>query len=80
MLFEAVKKAGSVDPQKVKAAMEGLTFDSITGPVTVGPDHQLIRSAYVGKVVENGDGLAFDVVKEVPGSEIRPQPDAACSF
>jgi branched-chain amino acid transport system substrate-binding protein len=80
MLFEAVRKANSVEPAKVKAALAGLSFDSITGPVKVGPDHQLIRPAYVAKVVKQGDGLAFEVVKEVPGSELRPTPNPECKL
>jgi ABC-type branched-subunit amino acid transport system substrate-binding protein len=80
MLFAAVKKAGSVEPEKVKAALDGLTFDSIAGRVKVGPDHQLIRPAYVAKVVKKGDGLAFEVVKEVPGSELRPTPNRDCKL
>jgi len=80
LLFEAVQKAGSVDPQKVKAAMAGLRFDSIVGPVSVGRDHQLVRPAYVAKVVKQGSGLGFEVVKTVPGEELRPQPSPDCKL
>jgi ABC-type branched-subunit amino acid transport system substrate-binding protein len=81
LLFQAVQKAGSVDPQKVKAAMNGLGFDSIVGPVKVGRDHQLIRPAYVAKVVKApSGGLAFDVVKTVPGLQLRPQPSPDCKL
>jgi branched-chain amino acid transport system substrate-binding protein len=80
MLFEAVRKSGSVEPEKVRAALDGLSFDSIAGPVKVGPDHQLVRPAYVAKVVRQGDGLAFQVVKEVPGSELRPTPNPDCKL
>jgi branched-chain amino acid transport system substrate-binding protein len=80
LLFEAVQKAGSVDPQKVKAAMAGLRFDSIVGPVSVGRDHQLIRPAYVAKVVKQGSGLGFEVVKTVSGQELRPQPSPDCKL
>ena len=79
MLFEAVKQSGSVDPNEVKATLNGLQFDSFAGPVTVGPDHQLVRPAYVGQVVKQDDGkLAFDVVAEVPGAEAHPKPDPTC--
>jgi branched-chain amino acid transport system substrate-binding protein len=80
MLFKAVRKAGSIDPQKVKAALNGLHFDSLVGPVSVGRDHQLIRPAYVAKVVKGPDGLAFEVVKTVPGQELRPQPSPDCKL
>jgi ABC-type branched-subunit amino acid transport system substrate-binding protein len=78
VLFQAVKKADSVDPAKVKAAMNGLSFDSIAGQVTMGKDHQLVRPSYVGQVVEDGDALGWKVVAEADGSKTRPAPDAAC--
>jgi ABC-type branched-subunit amino acid transport system substrate-binding protein len=77
-LFEAVKKAGSVDPAKVKAAMNGLSFDSIAGQVTMGKDHQLVRPSYVGQVVEDGEALGWDIVAQADGAQTRPSPDPAC--
>jgi ABC-type branched-subunit amino acid transport system substrate-binding protein len=78
LLFAAVKKAKSVDPAKVKAVMNGLSFDSIAGQVTMGKDHQLLRPSYVGQVVEDGDALGWKVVGEADGSKTRPSPDPAC--
>jgi branched-chain amino acid transport system substrate-binding protein len=78
LLFAAVKKAGSTDPAKVKAAMNGLTFDSIAGQVTMGKDHQLVRPSYVGQVVEDGGQMGWKVIAEADGSKTRPSPDPAC--
>src|SRR3954465_132332 len=78
MLFEGVRKAHSVDPQKVKAALDGLSFDSFAGRVNVAKDHQLVRPAYVGKVVEKSGGVGFEVVANVPGAKSHPTPDPAC--
>ena len=78
LLFAAVKKAGSVDPAKVKAAMNGLSFDSIAGPVTMGKDHQLVRPSYVGQVVDKSGQLGWKIVAEADGSKTRPSPDPAC--
>jgi len=78
MLFEAVKKAKSVDPEKVKAALPGLSFESIEGPVTVGTDGQLVRPSHVGQVVKKGSGLAWKVVATAPGDVTQPEPDPAC--
>jgi branched-chain amino acid transport system substrate-binding protein len=78
MLFEAVQKSNSVDPAKVKTALSGLSFDSFAGPVHVAADHQLVRPAYVGKVVEKGGALGYEVVAEVPGAKSHPTPDPAC--
>jgi ABC-type branched-subunit amino acid transport system substrate-binding protein len=77
-LFEAVKKADSVDPAKVKAAMNGLSFDSIAGQVTMGKDHQLVRPSYIGQVVKDGDALGWKIVAEADGAKTRPTPDPAC--
>jgi branched-chain amino acid transport system substrate-binding protein len=78
MLFDAVRKAKSVDPQKVRAALDNLSFESFAGRVTIGADHQLVRPSYVGKVVKKGDGLGFDIVAAVPGTGNHPAPDPAC--
>jgi ABC-type branched-subunit amino acid transport system substrate-binding protein len=78
LLFAAIKKAGSVDPTKVKAAMNGLSFDSIAGQVTMGKDHQLVRPSYVGQVVKDGGALSWKIVAEADGSKTRPTPDPAC--
>jgi ABC-type branched-subunit amino acid transport system substrate-binding protein len=78
VLFQAVKKAKSVDPAKVKAAMNGLSFDSIAGQVTMGKDHQLVRPSYVGQVVDDGGQMSWKVIAEADGSKTRPAPDTAC--
>jgi branched-chain amino acid transport system substrate-binding protein len=78
MLFEAVKKAKSVDPAKVKAALPGLSFESIEGPVKVGTDGQLVRPSHVGQVVKKGSGLAWKVIATAPGDVTQPAPDPAC--
>ena len=70
--------AHSVDPQKVRAAMNGLSFDSIAGPVHMGADHQLVRPSYVGQVVKSGSGLAFKVIASATGDKTHPKPDPAC--
>jgi branched-chain amino acid transport system substrate-binding protein len=78
VLFQAVAKAKSVDPAKVKAVMNGLSFDSIVGNVTMGADHQLVRPSYVGQVVKSGDALGWKVVAAADGSKTQPSPNAAC--
>ena len=67
-------------PRRSRRRWPGCSFDSIVGPVSVGRDHQLIRPAYVAKVVKQGSGLGFEVVKTVPGQELRPQPSADCKL
>jgi ABC-type branched-subunit amino acid transport system substrate-binding protein len=81
MLFEAVKKAGSVDPAKVKEAMNGLAFDSIAGPVSMSSDGQLVRQSYLGQVVKKSNGvggLGWKVVASAAGDQTHPAPDPTC--
>ena len=46
--------------------MNGLSFDSIAGPVTVGKDHQLVRPATSARSSRDG-GLGWKVVAEAGG-------------
>jgi len=80
-LFAAIEKAGSTDPAKVARAIDGLTFDSIVGEVSVrGEDHQVLRDSYLGKVVKGDGGLAFEVLSNTEPSVTTPEPDPACKF
>lgn len=83
-LFEGIKKAKSDDPEKVKAALNDLSFDSIVGTVTMrGADHQMIRSSYLGKVVKDADGTAgmgWEVVNEGKGADIIGDVSPECKM
>lgn len=62
MLAAAIDKAGSTDSVKVARALEGMTFDSVVGPVRMrAEDHQLLLPQVVntiapvdGKTVRTG--------------------------
>lgn len=78
-LFEGIKKAGSIDPAKVRDALNNLSFDSIDGTVTMrGGDHQMIRPSYVGQVVKQDGALAFKTISSADGSVTAPAVDPAC--
>jgi branched-chain amino acid transport system substrate-binding protein len=80
-LFEAVRKAKSLDVEKVKAAMNTLSMDTIAGPLTMRPeDHQALRPTYVGQIVKDGDGLAWKIDQSVPPSETSPSPNPDCKL
>jgi branched-chain amino acid transport system substrate-binding protein len=50
-LAEGVKKAGSLDKEKVVAALEGLTIDAPRGKATLRKeDHQLFADYMVGEI------------------------------
>jgi urea transport system substrate-binding protein len=67
----AVEKAGSTDPEKVKAASGGITFDAPEGKVTIdGETQHIYKTARVGLIEPDGQ------IKEVwsSGSPIKPDP------
>ena len=61
-VYHVLKKAGSTDTEKLVDAMEGLSFDSIVGPITYRKiDHQSTMGAYVGKTaLKDGKGVMVD--------------------
>jgi ABC-type branched-subunit amino acid transport system substrate-binding protein len=80
-LFEAVRKAGSTEVARVKAAMDAMSLDTVVGKLQMrAADHQAVRDTFVGKVVKDGDGLGWDVVSTVPPSVSTPQADGACKL
>ena len=72
----ALKKAGSTDPEKIVAALSGLTFSSPFGGITFRPiDHQSTMGAYVGRTaVKDGKGVMVDW-RYADGKDYLP-PDA----
>jgi ABC-type branched-subunit amino acid transport system substrate-binding protein len=80
-LFEAVRKAKSIDPEKVKVAMNGLTMDTIAGPYTMrAEDHQALRATYVGQVTQDGDALGWKIGTTVTPDATSPQPNPECKM
>jgi len=68
---KAAEKAGSTDPEKVKEASKGLTYDAPEGLVTIDGDNQHIyKTARIGKL--RPDGL-IDTVSE-SDEPIKPDP------
>lgn len=45
-----IEKARSLDPDKVSAAMEGLSYQAPHGPIKFGPNHQATLNMYVTQV------------------------------
>jgi branched-chain amino acid transport system substrate-binding protein len=58
-VYHLLKKAGTTDTEKMVAAMEGLKFNSIIGPITFRKiDHQSTMGAYVGyTALKGGQGI-----------------------
>lgn len=80
-LFAGIDKADSIDPEKVRDALDGLTFDSIVGSVTMrADDHQLLRPSYLGRVVKGNGGDAFKIIATAKPAKTTPEADPACSL
>jgi urea transport system substrate-binding protein len=65
MWVEAVKKAGTTDPDKVIAAIVGVKVPNLTGGVSeMLPNHHITKPVLIGEIEANGQ---FDVVWKTPG-------------
>jgi branched-chain amino acid transport system substrate-binding protein len=54
IVVEAIKKAGSTDPEKIRDAISATKdFEGLTGKITIKPDGNAIKPMVVNKV-ENG--------------------------
>jgi len=80
VLFEGVKKSGSVKPADVAKALPGTTIDSIYGPVVMrAADNQLVLPNYVGraKVV---DGVLRPVIEQTFAPALMPAASPLCKL
>lgn len=75
-VYYLLKKAGSTDTEKMVDTMEGLTFDSIVGPITYRKiDHQSTMGAYVGyTALKDGKGIMVDW-KYADGKDYLPSDE-----
>ena len=65
MWVNAVKKAGTTDPDKVAKAMVGQKFPNLTGGIAeMLPNHHLTKPVLIGEIQGNGQ---FDIVWQTEG-------------
>ena len=77
-IFEAIRKAGSTDTDKMVAAFRGLTVETPIGPISYrAADGQSTMGAWVGMTrVDAKRGVGVMVNHEyVPGDKVLPSPD-----
>ncbi len=76
---EAVKKAGSVDTDKVIKAFEGMKWNGPTGTVTMrAQDHQLMQPMIVGQVVKKTKYYDHPYLKPlqiIPAEQLTYKPE-----
>jgi branched-chain amino acid transport system substrate-binding protein len=76
-IAEAVRKAGSTDPEKLIKAFRGLSVQTVFGPITFRAlDQQSTFGAFVGRLELKGDKGAMVNWRYVDGKDYMP-PDAA---
>lgn len=73
MLKKAIEKAGTTDAVPVAKALEGMTFESPTGTITMrAKDHQMLQPMYVSvldadaKYDAENSGVGFTTVAKIP--------------
>lgn len=73
MIVHAIKEGGGDDVAKMIASLEGYSFDSVKGKVTVrADDHALIQPMFQAKLVASGDSYAPELIKVVDADTVAP--------
>ncbi|MFO1025350.1 MAG: ABC transporter substrate-binding protein [Acetobacteraceae bacterium] len=69
-----IEKAGSIEAAKLRAALEGLTVNSIKGPITIRAcDHQAEQPGFVVKVEKDETGKPVPkVIATYPAAKVTP--------
>jgi len=71
MVRDVIEKAGSTDTEKLIAALEDMTFDTVIGPVTMrGLDNQSTHGAWVGETTVKGRQGAMKNWRYVDGATV----------
>jgi urea transport system substrate-binding protein len=73
---KAAEKAKSVDDNKVREALVGVSFDAPEGKVTVEPNHHLSKLVLIGEVQKNGMFKILEnkgIVKPVAWNQFVPE-------
>lgn len=83
LILDAAEKAGSTDPADVRAALEGMKYDGVTGPEEVRAfDHQVIKNYYLlqGKAASEmrGEDDFADIIST--GKSFLSAENTACSL
>lgn len=80
VMFEGVKKAGSVKPADVSKVLNGATVNSVYGPVVMrAADHQLDLPNIVGRA-KTVDGQVRPVIEQVFPLSINPAASPLCKM
>lgn len=73
MVVQAIKAGGGDDVQSMIDSLEGWSFDSVKGKVTVrAADHALIQPMFQAKLVASGDTFVPELIKIVDADTVAP--------
>ena len=68
MWVEAVKKAGSTDPEAVQQSIIGVTVPNLSGGMaTMMPNHHITKPVLIGEIQDDGQ---FDIVWQTSGTVV----------
>ncbi|MFE6963641.1 substrate-binding domain-containing protein [Agromyces sp. NPDC057679] len=72
MIVQAVREGGDTVDGMIDA-LEGWTFDSVKGEITVrAEDHAMIQPMYQAKLVQDGDAWKPELVDTIDADEVAP--------
>ena len=81
IIFQAVERAKSTKPLEVAKVMNGGTFDTILGRLTIrAEDHQLIAPNYFGYIGEQGGKLRPIITMTISAEAATPAPTGTCKM
>ena len=73
MIVHAIKDGGGDDVGKMIAALEGWSFDSVKGKLTIrAEDHALIQPMFQAKLVASGDTYVPELIKVIDADTVAP--------
>ena len=83
IMLDAIVKAGSADPAKVVAVMEGMAYEGLTGPEEIRKaDHQVMKNYYLLKGRAKKDMKDKDDYAEIvhSGRSFLPPAETGCKL
>lgn len=73
MVVRAIKDGGGDDVAKMIASLEGWSFDSVKGTMTIrAEDHALIQPMFQAKLKADGDTFTPELIKVVDANTVAP--------
>ena len=73
MIVHAIKDGGGDDVAKMIASLEGWSFDSVKGTLTIrADDHALIQPMFQARLTADGDTFMPELIKVIDADTVAP--------